>query len=81
MIISSQKEFEGIVDIYRLDTQGHVEEVMIRCVDDTRYIPLLTSVGESLIFHLNQQVHIKGYILGNDFNNNPIVRIEELIFD
>jgi hypothetical protein len=80
-MINSQKEFEGIVDIYALDTRGQVEEVMIRCIDNTRYIPLLTCVGESLIYYLNQQVHIKGYILGNDFNNNPIVRIEELDFD
>jgi hypothetical protein len=77
---NSQKEFEGIVDIYTLDTQGQVEEVMIRCIDNTRYIPLLTCVGESLITHLNQQVHVRGFILGNDFNNNPIVRIEELVF-
>ena len=79
-MITIQKEFEGIVDIYTLDTRGQVEEAMIRCIDNTQYIPLLTCVGESLIFHLNQQVHVKGHILGNDFNNNPIVRIEELVF-
>ena len=75
-----QKEFEGIVDIYSLDMDGQVEEVMIRCIDDTRYIPLLTCTGESLISHLNQQVHIKGTVLGKDVKNNPIVHINEIRF-
>lgn len=79
-VTADQKEFEGMIDIYSLDVDGQVEEVMIRCIDNTRYIPLLTRTGELLISHINQHVHVKGIVLGRDFRNNPIVHIKEMRF-